>query len=67
MEPVTKDTAKEAVARMTDSGRTGEHKYALDAIVAATARAAQPPGTVLASDPDDHKPLCGKQVEVRQV
>ncbi|MDX3640105.1 hypothetical protein [Streptomyces sp. MB09-02B] len=34
---------REAVARMKDSGRTGGHKYALDAIVAATARAAQPP------------------------
>ena len=41
VEPVAKDTAKEALARMKDSGRTGGHKYALDAIVA-TARAAQP-------------------------
>ncbi|UUU22257.1 hypothetical protein [Streptomyces sp. DSM 40750] len=53
--------------RMKDSGRTGGHKYALDAIVAATARAAQPPVTVLTPDLDDLKPLCGKQVEVRQV
>lgn len=67
VEPVTKDTAKEAVVRMKDSGRTGGHKYALDAIVAATARAAQPPVTVLTPDLDDLKPLCGKQVEVRQV
>ncbi|WP_086799642.1 type II toxin-antitoxin system VapC family toxin [Streptomyces caniscabiei] len=67
VEPVTKDTAKEALARMKDSGRTGGHKYALDAIVAATARTAQPPVTVLTSDLDDLKPLCGKQVEVRQV
>ncbi|MDX3694299.1 DNA-binding protein [Streptomyces europaeiscabiei] len=67
VEPVTKDTVKEAVARMKDSGRTGGHEYALDAIVAATARAAQPPVTVLTSDLDDLKPLCGKQVEVRQV
>ncbi|MEE1765925.1 MULTISPECIES: hypothetical protein [unclassified Streptomyces] len=53
---------------MKDSGRTGGHKYALDAIVAATARAAQPAVPVLTSDDlDDLKPLCGKQVEVRQV
>ncbi|MGW0844494.1 hypothetical protein ACWD26_31025 [Streptomyces sp. NPDC002787] len=67
MEPVTKDTAQEAVARLKDSGRTGGHKYARDAIVAATARAAQPPVTVLTSDLDDLRPLCGKQVEVKQV
>jgi predicted nucleic acid-binding protein len=67
VEPVTKDTAKEALTRMKDSGRTGGHKYALDAIVAATARAAQPPVTVLTSDLDDLTPLCGKNVEVKQV
>ncbi|MEW2401050.1 DNA-binding protein [Streptomyces sp. NPDC046862] len=67
VEPVSKDTAREAVARMQDSGRTGGHKYALDAIVAATARAAQPPVTVLTSGVDDLKPLCGKNVEVKQV
>ncbi|MER6092084.1 hypothetical protein [Streptomyces bluensis] len=67
VEPVTKDTAKEAVARMKESGRTGGHKYALDAIIAATARTAQPPVTVLTSDLDDLAPLCGKNIEVRQV
>ncbi|GGZ73655.1 DNA-binding protein [Streptomyces bluensis] len=67
VEPVTKDTAKEAVARMKESGRTGGHKYALDAIIAATARTAQPPVTVLTSDLDGLAPLCGKNIEVRQV
>jgi predicted nucleic acid-binding protein len=67
VEPVTKETAREAVGLMKDSGRTGGHKYALDAIVAATARAAQPPVTVLASDLDDLKPLCGKNIEVKEV
>lgn len=67
VEPVTKDTAEEAITRMRDSGRTGGHKYALDAIVAATAHAAAPPVTVLTSDLDDLKPLCGKNIEVKEV
>lgn len=67
VEPVTKETAREAVTIMKDSGRTGGHKYALVAIVAATARAAQPPVTVLTSDLDDLRPLCGKGIDVREV
>ncbi|MCX4725136.1 PIN domain-containing protein [Streptomyces sp. NBC_00963] len=67
VEPVTKETAAQAVGLLRETGSGGGHKYALDAIVAATARAASGPVTVLASDVDDLVPLCGKGITVLKV
>jgi len=52
VEPVTADIAKQASVLLERSGLHG-HKYAIDAMVAATALAAPRPTTVLTSDPED--------------
>ncbi|WP_406069705.1 PIN domain-containing protein [Streptomyces sp. NBC_01020] len=67
VEPVTKETAAQAVGLLRETGSGGGHKYALDAIVAATARAASGPVTVLTSDVDGLVPLCGKGITVLKV
>lgn len=61
----------EAVARQTSellatAGLHG-HKYALDAIVAATALASPRPTTVLTSDPEDLRMLCSREITVVKV
>jgi hypothetical protein len=43
------------------------HRYAVDAALAAIARAAPPPVTVLTSDPEDLTLLCGPAAEVVKV
>ncbi|MFB6522055.1 type II toxin-antitoxin system VapC family toxin [Streptomyces sp. NPDC056401] len=43
------------------------HKYALDAIVAATALDQPGPVTVLTSDPEDLTALCGKRIRVVKI
>ncbi|AWZ08287.1 MULTISPECIES: PIN domain-containing protein [unclassified Streptomyces] len=43
------------------------HKYALDAIVAATALDQPEPVTLLTSDPDDLTALCGKRIRVVRI
>ncbi|MFF8270579.1 type II toxin-antitoxin system VapC family toxin [Streptomyces sp. NPDC016562] len=58
----------EAIARhasklLAAAGLHG-HKYALDAIVAATALDQPGPVTLLTSDPEDLSALCGKRVRV---
>ncbi|WP_405778654.1 DNA-binding protein [Streptomyces sp. NBC_00859] len=67
VEAVTRETAAKAVAVLRDTGNSGGHTYALDAIVAATARAASRPVTVLTSDVDDLVPLCGTGITVLKV
>ncbi|SDN21795.1 PIN domain-containing protein [Actinacidiphila guanduensis] len=52
VEPVTEAIARHASALLADAGLHG-HKYAIDAILTATALAAPGPVTVLTSDPDD--------------
>ncbi|MET9959127.1 PIN domain-containing protein [Streptomyces sp. NPDC006326] len=67
VEPVTREIARHAVRLMRDAGLTGGHKYAIDAVVAATAHASAGPVTVLTSDPGDLEPLCGPRVRVMKV
>lgn len=43
------------------------HKYAIDAVLAASARAAAGPVTVLTSDPEDLAVLCGSSVRIVKV
>ncbi|MFC9703236.1 PIN domain-containing protein [Streptomyces sp. NPDC056943] len=57
VEPVTDSLARRAAALLAENGLHG-HKYAIDAMVAATALAAPGPVTVLTSDPDDLAVLC---------
>lgn len=61
--PMTEQLAQKAADLLGDAGRHG-HRYALDAMVAATALTATPPTTVLTSDPDDITALCGDLVGV---
>ena len=52
VEPVSEAIARDASALLAEAGLHG-HKYAIDAILTATALAAPGPVTVLTSDPDD--------------
>lgn len=64
--PPTEAIARRASKRLATAGLHG-HKYALDAIVAATALASPSPVTVLTSDPEDLAMLCGPSVRVVKV
>jgi predicted nucleic acid-binding protein len=61
VEPITESIARHASALLADTGRHG-HKYAIDAMLSATALAAPGPVTVLTSDPEDITTLCGPRV-----
>ncbi|MCX5376839.1 DNA-binding protein [Streptomyces sp. NBC_00091] len=61
VEPVTGQIAHRAGELLRDAGLHG-HKYAIGAILAATALAAPGPVTVLTSDPEDLTALCGKRL-----
>lgn len=61
IEPVTDPIARHAATLLSDAGLHG-HKYAIDAILAATALAAPSPSIVLTSDPEDLTALCGTRV-----
>ncbi|MGW2383118.1 type II toxin-antitoxin system VapC family toxin [Streptomyces sp. NPDC001658] len=61
IEPVTEPIARHAAALLADAGRHG-HKYAIDAMLSATALAAPGPVTVLTSDPEDLAALCRGRV-----
>lgn len=63
VEPVTEQIARRAATLLDQVGRHG-HTYAIDAMVAATALAARAPVTLLTSDPDDLRALCGDGVTV---
>ncbi|MEU3479052.1 PIN domain-containing protein [Streptomyces sp. NPDC033754] len=63
VEPVTDAVARGAAALLAENGLHG-HKYAIDAMVAATALAAPGPVTVLTSDPEDLTVLCGRRATV---
>jgi predicted nucleic acid-binding protein len=58
--------ARRASKLLASAGLHG-HKYALDALVAATALASPAPATVLTSDPEDLEMLCGTGVRVIKV
>jgi predicted nucleic acid-binding protein len=63
IEPVSEEIAFDAIDLLRDAGLHG-HKYAIDAVVAATALQATKPVVVLTSDADDMTKLCGKLVRV---
>ncbi|WP_405817907.1 PIN domain-containing protein [Streptomyces sp. NBC_01390] len=64
--PPTEAIARHASRLLAAAGLHG-HKYALDAIVAATALASPAPVTVLTSDPEDLLMLCGTSAHVIKV
>lgn len=64
--PPTEAIARHASKLLAAAGLHG-HKYALDAIVAATAVASPPPATVLTSDPEGLLMLCGPDVRVVKI
>lgn len=63
VEPVTEDISRRAIDLLHETRLHG-HKYAIDAVVAATALRAARPLIVLTSDEDDMSRLCGKTVKV---
>ncbi|MEU6754912.1 PIN domain-containing protein [Streptomyces sp. NPDC046685] len=66
IEPITEPIARHAAALLADAGLHG-HKYAIDAMLAATALASTGPVTILTSDPEDLTTLCGGSVTVVKV
>ncbi|WP_037570988.1 type II toxin-antitoxin system VapC family toxin [Phaeacidiphilus oryzae] len=64
--PPTEAIARQASKLLVAAGLHG-HKYALDALVAATALAAPAPTTILTSDPEDLRMLCDPRVAVIKV
>lgn len=66
VEPVTESLARDAAGLLADAGLRG-HKYAIDAMLSATALAAPGPVTVLTSDPEDLTALCDGRVTVIKV
>jgi predicted nucleic acid-binding protein len=66
VEPVTESVARHASALLADAGLHG-HKYAIDAMLGATALASPGPVTVLTSDPEDLTALCGSRVTAIKV
>ncbi len=62
----TEAVARHAGKLLVAAGLHG-HKYALDAIVAATALASPAPVTVLTSDTEDLRMLCGAGVRVLKI
>ncbi|MFD5946538.1 type II toxin-antitoxin system VapC family toxin [Streptomyces collinus] len=64
--PPTEAIARHASKLLAAAGLHG-HKYAIDAIVAATAIASPSPVTVLTSDPEDLVMLCGPVVRVIRI
>ncbi|MFG2560173.1 type II toxin-antitoxin system VapC family toxin [Streptomyces sp. NPDC048496] len=61
VEPVTEAVARHAAALLSNAGLHG-HRYAIDAMLSATALAAPGPVTVLTSDPEGLTALCGARV-----
>ncbi|MFE2927848.1 type II toxin-antitoxin system VapC family toxin [Streptomyces goshikiensis] len=66
VEPVTEHIARHAATLLADAGLHG-HKYAIDAMLSATALASPGPVTVLTSDPEDLTALCGARVTVIKI
>ena len=63
VEPVTEEVSARAIELLRETRLPG-HKYAIDAVVAATALRAVRPVIVLTSDEDDMHELCGKTIKV---
>ncbi|MGW6685571.1 type II toxin-antitoxin system VapC family toxin [Streptomyces sp. NPDC054961] len=64
--PPSEAIARHASRLLAAAGLHG-HKYALDAIVAATALDQPGPVTLLTSDPEDLSVFCGKRVRIAGV
>jgi predicted nucleic acid-binding protein len=67
VEPVSAEIARHASDLLRHVGGLHGHKYAIDAVVAATALRSLRPVTVLTSDPEDIALLCGPQVTVIKI
>lgn len=66
VEPVTEDVARHAAALLADAVLHG-HKYAIDAMLSATALASSGHVTILTSDPEDLTVLCGGRVTMIKI
>ncbi|MFI8367145.1 PIN domain-containing protein [Streptomyces sp. NPDC085466] len=66
VEPITEPIARHAATLLADAGLHG-HKYAIDAMLAATALAAPGPTTILTPDPEDLTAFCDGRVTVFKV
>jgi hypothetical protein len=66
VEPVTEPIARHSAALLADAGLHG-HKYAIDAMLSATALAAPAPVTILTSDPEDLTALCGGHATIIKI
>jgi predicted nucleic acid-binding protein len=66
VEPVTEPIARHAAALLADAGLHG-HKYAIDAMLSATALATPGPVTILTSDPEDLTTLCSGRATVIKI
>jgi predicted nucleic acid-binding protein len=66
VQDVTRELADRA-AVLLRTHRLRGHKYAIDAVLAAVARAAPGPVTVLTSDVDDLNRFCGPAIDVVKV
>lgn len=66
IEPVTEVIARKATVLLAEAGLHG-HRYAIDAMLSATALAANPPVTILTSDQEDLLALCGSGATIMQV
>ncbi|KOX22279.1 DNA-binding protein [Nocardiopsis sp. NRRL B-16309] len=66
IEPVTEHVAREAT-RLLDAAGLHGHRHAIDAMLCATALAAPGPVTILTSDPDDLKALCGGKATIIKI
>lgn len=66
MEPVSEELGRSAMGLLTETGLHG-HKYAIDAVVAATAMRVSGRSVVLTSDPEDMIMLCGGRVRILKV
>ncbi len=64
--PPSEAIARRASMLLAESGLHG-HKYALDALVAATALTSPRPTTVLTSDPEDLQMLCNEVITVIKI
>ncbi|MFE9242931.1 type II toxin-antitoxin system VapC family toxin [Nocardiopsis sp. NPDC006938] len=66
IEPVTEYVAREAARLLSSAGLHG-HRHAIDAMLCATALTAPGPVTILTSDPDDLRKLCGNKATVIKI
>ncbi|KAB8165161.1 PIN domain-containing protein [Streptomyces sp. 3MP-14] len=67
VQDVTQADSLTAVRLLSDAGGLHGHKYAIDALVAATALRSPAPVLVLTSDRDDWSKLCGDRVQIKDV